>query len=257
MCCFSLASPGRLARWLGTASLAVSGTRIFARHLSVEWQGLVYELTLSTPSDVAMILPLPVRPGSGEGGVEFIDLSAYADFFSDLDRGFPAPVMGLPRSRGVLPQPKRAPLIVHRVGAFDASFVPTVHDFDRLDPRFRLPQGTWDKLPHVEDYGFAVFTLGKGRRQAVHPMALRFRRRDDARLFFPTVHIHDGQVHPRADFDHTLYAQGRPADSDWRQSYGAASIFADVERAKGLVDGSARVWARDIRGDHDNTDIRL
>ena len=27
------------------------------------------------------------------------------------------------------------------------------------------------------------------------------------KLFFPTVHIHDGKVHDKADFDHALYCQ--------------------------------------------------
>jgi hypothetical protein len=36
MCCFSMISAGRLIRWFSPA-LTVSGTHIFARHLSKEW----------------------------------------------------------------------------------------------------------------------------------------------------------------------------------------------------------------------------
>jgi hypothetical protein len=34
-------------------------------------------------------------------------------------------------------------------------------------------------------------------------MAFEFEREDASELFFPTVHIHDGDFHPLADFDHT------------------------------------------------------
>ena len=103
------------------------------------------------------------------------------------------------------------------VGSFVASFVPTVKDFSRLDEQFRLPDGTWDKLPAYKDYGFAVFKLKKGE-QKVHPMAFEFPRADKTRLFFPTVHIHDGKVHDQAGFDHVLYCQGVDTRMRWRES---------------------------------------
>ncbi len=87
-----------------------------------------------------------------------------------------------------------------------ASFVPSVADFVRLDPRFRLPEVLFDAVPHYADYGFAVFQLAPGK-VTVHPMALRFPTRDPDRLFFPTVHVHDGRFHAKAKFDHALYFQ--------------------------------------------------
>ena len=42
-------------------------------------------------------------------------------------------------------------------------------------------------------------------------MAFSFPRHDPDRLFFPTVHIHDGHVYSVAQFDHSLYYQ--PDDS--------------------------------------------
>ena len=52
--------------------------------------------------------------------------------------------------------------------------MPTVTDFDRLDPRFRLPNTVWAQLP-VQGFGFAVFKLRETRKLAdVHPMAFRF-----------------------------------------------------------------------------------
>ncbi len=90
-----------------------------------------------------MVLPIPVTPGSGEQAVRFINFEDYPDFFGDLDALFPRdharPAAAL--SLGdALCEPEQV-LEVHEVGAFEASFVPTVADFVRLDPRFRLPEG--------------------------------------------------------------------------------------------------------------------
>ena len=251
MCCFSVPRPGVLARLKGPA-LHVANTRIFARHLDDTWQGLAYAMDLSVGSDVAMILPLPVAPGAGEAGLEFIDLSAAPKLFEQLADGFPVPAAAMPRSRSLAPAAPRPRLKVHAVGSFDASFVPAVDDFDRLDPRFQLPRETWDAIPAVADFGFAVFMLRKGQRQRVHPMGLRFRRRD-ARLFFPTVHIHDGQVHPNADFDHTLYAQGI-VDEAWGPSFAPAEQFVDIDTCGGLVQGDRRVFSLTLAGRRPNAD---
>jgi hypothetical protein len=42
-------------------------------------------------------------------------------------------------------------LEVIQVGDFEASFVPTVKDFSRLDERFRLPSAVWD-LPNRDTF---------------------------------------------------------------------------------------------------------
>ncbi len=55
----------------------VSSTAIFARRSDERHQVLVYSMALTVSSDVAMVLPLPVPPGSAEGVVRFIDLSDY------------------------------------------------------------------------------------------------------------------------------------------------------------------------------------
>lgn len=210
----------------------VGGTRIFARRDGADRQILVYSMRVSLASDAAMVLPLPVPPETGDAAVEFIDLSGFASFFDELDRAFPKP----PASRGLsvdgaiggaLQAPR--PLVVHDVGDFEASFVPTAADFHRLDPRFRLAPEIWEALPGIADWGFAVFKLrapepapqvrswwsrllGKPPAPAVspktiHPMALSFPTRRRDAIFFPTVHVHDGLIHDTAPFDHALYLQ--------------------------------------------------
>ncbi|MBX9583919.1 MAG: hypothetical protein K2X87_26775 [Gemmataceae bacterium] len=164
MCCFS----GKVD--------AVADTTIFARPGEDGRQFLAYAMRFKAGDDLAMILPIPTPEGSQEDAVRFINLEKYPTFFDDLRKGFPEPPA--PRAAG-RDAPKLAkddaPLKVVEVGSFEASFVPAVKDFARLDARFRLPDGVWDELPRYKGYGFAVFKLKKGERK-VHPMAFEFPR---------------------------------------------------------------------------------
>src|SRR4051812_24000484 len=133
MCCFS--QPVR----------HVSKTRIFARPLDCDRQLVVYAMNLVAEAELAMVLPIPVPPSSVENAVRFVDMSTSPTFFHQLEELFPVDV-----SRGFALPSAFAPqalLAVHDVGDFEASFVPTRRDFDRLDPRFRLPSAVWDALP--------------------------------------------------------------------------------------------------------------
>ena len=45
-------------------------------------------------------------------------------------------------------------------------------------------------------------------------MAMEFQtQRDSNEIFFPTIHIHDGEVHELEEFDHALYLQHAEFDS--------------------------------------------
>lgn len=193
MCCFS-----------GHVEVKVSRTNILARRRG-DRQLLVYEMRLAAPEPVAMILPLPVAPRSGEDALRFIDLRDHADLFAEIDRAFIRPEPRAPFAASV--KHTAAPLRVEQVGAYEASYVPRIADFDRLDPRFRIDDELWARLPGYRDAGFAVFQLRAGE-QRVHPMAFEFPARWPQWLYFPTVHIHDGALPERAAFDHSLYFQG-------------------------------------------------
>lgn len=231
---------------------SVSQTKIFAR-LEGTTQLLAYEMKLSAADDVAMVLPLPVAHGCAEDAVEFIDLAGYPKLFDELDALFPVPPIARSGALSAsAPQP--ASLVVHDVGSFVASFVPTVRDFSRLDERFRLSPAVWDRLPNHADYGFAVFQLKAGARD-IHPMAFRFPTRDPSRLFFPTVHVHDGEVHDEALFGHSLYGQ---ANDDAAPAGFEASLAppADdaIARSAGLL-GSQKVSRLRLFGMRTNEDI--
>ena len=241
MCCFSREID------------SVHNTRIFARSHSDGRQFIIYSMSISAKEDIAMVLPIPVVPGSGEKAVQFIALDAYPTIFNDMAKGFPvtsarAWKMAAPTA---IPAPK---LEVQRVGAYDASFVPTVADFSRLDERFRLPDGTWEKLPGYTGFGFAVFKLRKGTH-SVHPMAFSFPSATPERLFFPTLHIHDGEVHKKAEFDHTLYCQGAGLKTgEWQESPGIANQFMNIDKTQGIILGAQHLYKRTLSGMLTNTD---
>lgn len=220
---------------------SVRNTRIFARMLPDQRQALIYEMSLHMEQSLAMVLPLPVRTG---GEPEFVDLSRYSDFFSDLENGFPDED-SLSLGAGTL--------AVQLVGSFEASYVPSIQDFDRLDPRFRLAPRVWQALPQYADYGFAVFKLRPNTRK-VHPMALHFGTRQGDKIYFPTTHVHDGTVPERADFDHSLYLQRALAPAGWRVSPHTASGFVETGKSEGLVDPDLPCCRRVLAGELHNGD---
>lgn len=256
----------------------VGATRIFARRREFGRQLLAYAMELSTATDVAMILPVPVPVGSPDDAVRFVDLSGHAELFDDLAKAFfPLSLVPQRRAAGPVPRSPQAKLIVHRVGAFDASFVPSIGAFERLDARFRLPERVLDALPTYADWGFVVFTLRAGTEQKVHPMAFDFPTRHPGALFFPTVHVHDGSLPSHERFDHHLFFQWDgdregPVDvlacsvvpeagggfGDARgadMSRGPLGEWMDTSRSEGILDPGACARRIGLIGSHANEDI--
>lgn len=260
MCCF--AQP----------VLSVTDTNLFARLTGKGSQLLAYQMKFSSEKPNAMILPIPVKTPAAEDSVRFISLKGYDDFFKDLDRGFPnlAPQS---RSRdGLALKASNSidqKLIVHNVGDFIASFVPSMDDFSRLDKQFVIPKESWDKIPGYSDFGFAVFQLKK-LKGTTHPMAFEFNTRNKDEIFFPTVHIHDGQVHKREKFDHALYLQAEQLDdragryvnrhvidktTGFVRSNKVAKHFCNIRKSKGLVLANQLVHRIEMKGTFENKDI--
>jgi hypothetical protein len=231
-------------------------------------------MTVDADAELAMILPLPVRPGSGDSAIRFFDLSGYVGFFDDLDKGKLRWMAREDRSdRSHIADAPRPGLVVHEVGGFDASFAPTLGDLDRLDRRFTLPREVWRGLPQYSDFGFAVFKLRSGA-QTVHPMAFSFPTRQSDALFFPTIHLHDGHDVPRiAAFDHTLWFQGETGrdfqvwkrymakvtkTGRWEGTSDIARGFMDADTLPpGLVDLLDYCFWKRLEGPHPNRDVQL
>ncbi len=242
MCCFS------------GAVESVTNTRIFARLTGKGSQFVVYQMHWKAQKPVAMILPIPVVQGKPDA-VRFVNLKEYASFFDDLRKGFPVEPATRSGGGGLKSFSKAAdPLLpVEEVGDFVASFVPTVADFARLDPRFIIPKETWDQVPGYRRFGFTAFQLKAVAKNgaSVHPIAFEFDNRMGNSLFFPTLHIHDGAVHPREEFDHTLYAQGVVIGEKTLQN---AEKFVAMAKAQGVVDGKLPLTRKLLRGHLQNRD---
>lgn len=241
MCCFSKSIE------------FVSGTRIFARSEG-ERQFLVYSMEFSAATDLAMVLPVPVTQPCDEASVSFINLEPYPRFFSDMGYGI------FPPTRGARPAASASAgrLAVIDVGAFEASFVPSMPDFCRLDERFRLNADILAALPMYADYGFSVCKLKASHSpQRIHPFAFSFKTREPQALFFPTIHIHDGVVHETAQFDHHLFCQLDESPAHWRKSYGSAAEFMNVAKAGSVINGDQYCFYRGLSGEYPNRDIWL
>jgi hypothetical protein len=241
---------------------SVANTRIFARSSVNGQQFLVYSMQYEANSELAMILPLPTPACPSEDAVRFIDLSDYPDFFDDMAKGFPVLV-----TRSLLDAarpPSQPTLKVQDVGSFEASFVPHLGDFGRLDSRFRLPEHAWEQMPQYDDYAFAVFKLKAGTKN-MHPMAFEFPRRNTQELFYPTVHVHHGTVELQAHFDHSLYCQTHQHQNEWRISSSEpigghtipAKQFMNVAKTQGIVDPDAVIQMKRILGMYVNEDVMI
>jgi len=258
MCCFSTPTH-------------VFGTKIFARLLRPGVQGLAYQMEYKAEQPTAMILPLPVALPAREDSVRFKNLKEYSRLFSDLEKGFPQlPTNSLSRSKSATASAApEAQLAVHDVGDFVATFVPSQADFGRLDPRFVLSKEVWAKLPQYQSYGFAVFQL-KELRGSPHPIALEFDTRMADTVFFPTVHIHDGTVHDKDDFDHVLYTQDAVFDqragsyegpdnvdshTGFVRSKDQAQSFVMPTQSQGLLAPDLLVHKSTMRGTFANRDL--
>lgn len=231
----------------------VNNTNIFCRgdngmHI------LVYQMSAEINEDMAMILPVPA--GEQDDAIEFINLEKYEDFFSDMDELFDDPYakslgdfVGVASSRSMLK--------VHDVGNFVASYVPRMKDLERLDEQFRLPEDCFVNLPDYDNFGFAVFKLKPGRwRSKRQAMAYKFKSTHPEFLFYPTVHIHDGEVPMKADYDHVLYFQ--PGDNfktlEWDRAYFPPKAQMEIDLCQGLVDPDIHIERFRVRGNHVNHD---
>jgi hypothetical protein len=245
-----MSTSGERAMCIFSQKASVSKTRIFARSGKDNTQYLVYSMIVKAEKELAMILPLPVAQMSKD--ITFINLEKYPEFFDDLGKGYPAPI-----TRGNTKSVEK--IAVVEVGSFIASYVPTAKDIGKLDEKFRLPDDVWDKLPQFKDYGFAVFQLKTGEKN-IHPMALQFPRADKKRLYFPTVHVHDGKVAEKDDFDHTLYAQASNGENiiDWEESVQPVELFAkNFKNAQGILEGNEHLYRKEIKGKQKNEDVWL
>lgn len=90
-------------------------------------------------------------------------------------------------------------------------------------------------------------------------MAFRFPTRLGDAIYFPTLHIHNGDLPETARFDPSLYCQTDLIEestmSNWMRSPDVAEEFMDVSNAAGIIDGNSKCWCMRLRGKLTNTDV--
>lgn len=245
----------------------VARTSIFMREHQ-GWNCLVYSMTVATPSEVAMILPVRCADHREEDAVAPVSLEEYPDFFHDMAQLFNQPT----KSRGgfaAIPLSSPETLKVQQVGNFEFSYVPGLDQFHRLDSRFQIPPVVIQQFPEYgEGHGFAVFKLTSnpgGGLRSIHPMAYTFRSAEPGTLVFPTAHYH-GQQEERSYFDHALYVQvgGQitpqqlaTSRGHWAPAAYPPSVCVNIEKTNQLVDSQLPVYRRRLLGYLTNGDTRI
>jgi hypothetical protein len=218
MCCFNLPIDH------------VHSTRIFVGTRNGQ-QITVYSAAL-IGQRIEMVLPVRTR---GAKGVEFIDMKAYPEFFTDCERAMvlgsrsKAPTTQIMASAGAAPY-----LEVQQVGDYKVSFAPSWVDLDRADPRvFQLSQRLKQVLTAhypVGEYGFVIYKPDHSGE--MHPLAYRHPVEPGARFFVPTRHEH-GHAGP-PDWDHNIYHQvfseHVPADSQGEGFVPAGQAFEGAKK---------------------------
>jgi hypothetical protein len=221
-------------------------------------QSLIYSMGYKARSDVAMVLPIPC-----ESKPQFVNLEDYKELFDDLTASFvPKQAASASISLG-LAEDELGILAVEQVGAYDASYVPSARDLNRLDPRLDLPEKAKESLSSIYNgsFGYVVFNLRAGETKSAHPMAFIFASRLKDYVFFPTTHIHDGKFHRNADFDHSLFMQlpkslrvSAERPGIWKPSLRNIEKDVRIDDAEGLLQPGIAYHAK-IQGHFKNQDI--
>lgn len=208
----------------------VNSTQIYASlDKSGKRQLTIYSNKIVTEKDNAMILPVP-NPQS----VSFVDLSDYTSIFDDFQRSFikRLTLSNTSKSRG-FPSMNcvNDTLAVHNVGSYQASIVPSLSDFNKLDKSiFTINPEVFTILQknYSSTFGYIVCKLKKGTH-AYHPFAythdtymienqfslmdLFYNKQKKPLLFIPTrhyhTHVHFSHKNNNSEFvddwDHIIY----------------------------------------------------
>jgi hypothetical protein len=254
---------------------------MFARLDGVGNQYIVYSVEYSSPTDVALILPIPVVPG--DASVQFVPMDCYDDFFNNLASGFVAPSTG----RWIQDMSGGGETFaVQSVRPKGAFYVPTFDDFARLDLSLRPSVDLLDKFPNYRDFGFVVLKLpstdlpaGTGGLSAqallelrqqygcevvsparLSPIAFRFASREPRCVYFPLTIFEGDEYKPIVEFDHTLYLQHDKLGNEFAQHHVGhvslrASNFMRDSGKDGVVHPRSCCFRRILRGSAANQDL--
>lgn len=264
---------------------SVSATKIFASiaYADLPWIGpgrrpyvrqtLVYENQYAASDELAMVLPIPAALGSSS--IELIDMSSRRKFFEALEALFSDPYTKSLGGRGRF-MTRGGPLPVISCGDYLVSICPRQEDMKQLHPMFQVDSDIWDdeSLQHYRSYSFVVAKLKAGT-QKMSPLAFSFVSKLASAVYFPTLHVHDGRLPARAEFDHTLYLEAPPyssvsqleRDSQFEAVYGGPGEAWELYKGwriresdvsdplEGFLHNDRHLTRRVINGEQHNGDI--
>eukprot|EP01128_Nolandella_sp_AFSM9_P009118 TRINITY_DN5756_c0_g1_i1.p1 TRINITY_DN5756_c0_g1~~TRINITY_DN5756_c0_g1_i1.p1 ORF type:complete len:285 (-),score=44.64 TRINITY_DN5756_c0_g1_i1:87-941(-) len=155
----------------------------------------------------AMILPCPLTEGS-----DIIPLNLSRDSFSfaNLDKGFPEKPQLRSNARGSTNSFSfEKKLEVVQIGAYSVSIAKSLVDLSRIDTGvFKVNESI---LPALRErysvrFGFVICAFNPANKIEPHPIGYVHDPPESKNLFVPTLHIHDGKVHQKENFDQNIYS---------------------------------------------------
>lgn len=205
--------------------------------------------------DNAMILPIP----RGYEKFKAIDLSEDADLFRKLDSCFPAPP--LPRSLSAASAANASQgsfLQVQHCGSYEFSLVPSIRDFDRINPTvFQLNDDVRRLLAsqYPRDFAFLVCKITENKK--FHPVGYIHPMPADGQLFVPTLHFHQGHSEPlNPDWDHDIYVLGNDVIGRPARDFAALKQVSSLKRYMCLSQPE-KLRKIQIKGHFTNRDITV
>jgi len=156
----------------------------------------------------AMVLPVP-NPHT----ITLHDMTSASKFFPDLEKCFKPPA-SYARSLGAKHFDANSKLVVHDVGSYLISIVPSINDFSRLRTEtfdFNLSENLKTFLAHYDhNFGYLVCRLKMGN-VGYSPIAYSHNVLTPNELFYPTTHYHSDKAvvfydGMEGDWDHNIYA---------------------------------------------------
>ena len=227
---------------------------LFARMVG-DRQHLVVGMRLSAPTDVALVIPLPIRRGCGDHEVQLTSLDDSRAFFAALATGFAPPVSARDRRDD---EDEDAPRTVRYAQAqpIQTSYVGSTSQLARIDENYHLPRAVLAAQPQYGDYGFLIHVLPAGQAVRVTPLAVCGPARDPSRLYLPTLVAAGGPAPDVVLQDATIYTQ-HIHHLSLDESKNPAGDFVNTSVTGDLVDPEHLVQRKVVYGSNANADTFL
>ena len=186
----------------------------------------MYQVDYAAEDDAGLILPCLPRPAHQRMLFVLLTWSAIPIFSPTWTRDFPIPCGWLPLK--AKPAMMRVPKLF---------FCRPLQIFQAWKNRSASRKRHGTNCPNTTTLGLQ-FSKSAPTHLCARRIALEFPMRNPNLLYFPTLHIRNGEAAEEANFDLDLFCQAR---AGWLRTYDVASSFMDMDKAKGVLDPGERV----------------